>query len=268
MREADDLADEPGPTTEERRTAAAAVSRSHGRRSSRDPRPAGGRSDVARPRGRRPPARTARGRVPRDDRRADPRPGLARLPRPRALDRFCELVASTVGRVCVAVWGHDGHPAVAEMVRRRGLALQQTNVLRDLREDWGVAASICPRTNSTRRVSTSSRSSRGGIPSDARRSFEQVDLVEAHYDAASTLEAHLDPGRPGHELGDGRDLPRPARRIADAPSRLSRSGDARAMAEGVDRLEGEAGTGAGTGASRGQARRQVLDPKGRDDASS
>ena len=51
------------------------------------------------------------------------------------LEQFCRLVASTVGDVCVSVWGHDGHEDVPALADARGLALQMTNVLRDLRED-------------------------------------------------------------------------------------------------------------------------------------
>ena len=50
------------------------------------------------------------------------------------LDRYCHRVASTVGRVCVAVWGGD--PAATDrLADARGVALQRTNVLRDVAED-------------------------------------------------------------------------------------------------------------------------------------
>lgn len=55
------------------------------------------------------------------------------------LRRYCERVASTVGRVCVAIWGlePDANPAAAlPLATRKGVAFQLTNILRDFREDF------------------------------------------------------------------------------------------------------------------------------------
>lgn len=51
---------------------------------------------------------------------------------------YCDRVASTVGRICLGVWGmRDGaDPEIArELSTRRGIAFQLTNILRDIRED-------------------------------------------------------------------------------------------------------------------------------------
>ena len=53
----------------------------------------------------------------------------------RVLERFCWQVASTVGLICVRIWGHDGNPEVDRMAVDRGKAFQLTNIIRDLRED-------------------------------------------------------------------------------------------------------------------------------------
>lgn len=47
---------------------------------------------------------------------------------------YCRQVASTVGRICVSIWGHDD-PRALELADQRGIAFQLTNVLRDIRED-------------------------------------------------------------------------------------------------------------------------------------
>jgi phytoene synthase len=47
---------------------------------------------------------------------------------------YCEHVASAVGLACIHVWGFDGQQAV-EPARQSGIALQLTNILRDLKED-------------------------------------------------------------------------------------------------------------------------------------
>ncbi|MCC7146417.1 MAG: squalene synthase HpnC [Phycisphaeraceae bacterium] len=51
------------------------------------------------------------------------------------LDRYCYLVAGTVGLICVHIWGYGGGQETLELAKQRGLAFQLTNILRDLRED-------------------------------------------------------------------------------------------------------------------------------------
>jgi len=50
------------------------------------------------------------------------------------LRAYCELVASAVGLACIHVWGFSG-PQALEPARCCGIALQLTNILRDLRDD-------------------------------------------------------------------------------------------------------------------------------------
>lgn len=50
------------------------------------------------------------------------------------LHRYCEQVASSVGMVCVRIWGCTSDEAM-ELARIRGLAFQLTNILRDVGED-------------------------------------------------------------------------------------------------------------------------------------
>jgi phytoene synthase len=50
------------------------------------------------------------------------------------LTTYCERVASAVGLACIHVWGFRG-PEALEPARLAGIALQLTNILRDLRED-------------------------------------------------------------------------------------------------------------------------------------
>ncbi len=51
-----------------------------------------------------------------------------------ALREYCYLVASVVGRMCVRIFGFDDDAAL-ERADELGLALQLTNILRDVRED-------------------------------------------------------------------------------------------------------------------------------------
>ena len=50
------------------------------------------------------------------------------------LRQYCERVASAVGMACIHIWGFSGHEAF-EPARAAGIALQITNILRDLKED-------------------------------------------------------------------------------------------------------------------------------------
>ncbi len=51
------------------------------------------------------------------------------------LHDYCRKVASTVGLVCLSVWGYEGGEATRRLAEQRGIALQLTNILRDLVED-------------------------------------------------------------------------------------------------------------------------------------
>jgi len=51
------------------------------------------------------------------------------------LEVYCRQVAGSVGRLCLGIFGSRPHPAASEYADRLGIALQQTNILRDIRED-------------------------------------------------------------------------------------------------------------------------------------
>ncbi len=51
------------------------------------------------------------------------------------LEEYCYKVAGVVGLVCVSVWGCTQPQRAGELAVRRGLALQLTNITRDLLED-------------------------------------------------------------------------------------------------------------------------------------
>lgn len=57
-----------------------------------------------------------------------------RFPRFADLEQYCDRVAGAVGLACIHVWGFRS-PAAIEPARQCGLAMQLTNILRDLGED-------------------------------------------------------------------------------------------------------------------------------------
>lgn len=48
---------------------------------------------------------------------------------------YCRCVAGSVGRLCLGVFGGRPDPKAADYANSLGIALQQTNILRDIRED-------------------------------------------------------------------------------------------------------------------------------------
>lgn len=48
---------------------------------------------------------------------------------------YCDLVATTIGCICLAVFGHRRHQSVRRWAREFAIALQLTNILRDVGDD-------------------------------------------------------------------------------------------------------------------------------------
>ena len=61
------------------------------------------------------------------------------------LERYCYHVAGAVGLCCIHVWGFRDDPAVKQLAIDCGLALQLTNILRDLAEDADRGRVYLPR---------------------------------------------------------------------------------------------------------------------------
>ncbi len=59
------------------------------------------------------------------------------------LRTYCERVASAVGLACIHIWGFRGHEAL-EPARQAGIAMQLTNILRDLKEDAAAGRIYLP----------------------------------------------------------------------------------------------------------------------------
>jgi phytoene synthase len=61
------------------------------------------------------------------------------------LVEYCRCVAGAVGRLCLAVFGSRPDPRAPEYADALGIALQQINILRDIREDLGNGRVYLPR---------------------------------------------------------------------------------------------------------------------------
>jgi phytoene synthase len=60
------------------------------------------------------------------------------------LYRYCYRVASTVGVVCLHVFGFDGSAEALKQAEHRGIAFQLTNILRDVAEDLSLGRIYLP----------------------------------------------------------------------------------------------------------------------------
>ena len=80
------------------------------------------------------------------------------------LREYCKLVASIVGRMCVRIFGFDD-PQALDRADDLGLALQLTNILRDVREDAAMGRVYLPQED-LRRFGVSERDLLQGEPGE------------------------------------------------------------------------------------------------------
>ncbi len=96
--------------------------------------------------------------------------------------RYCLLVASTVGRMCVRIFGYRDVAAL-EYADDLGIAMQLTNMLRDVREDMAMGRIYLPGED-LRAFGISEASLAGEEPPDEWESFIRFEVERArrHFD--------------------------------------------------------------------------------------
>jgi len=104
------------------------------------------------------------------------------------LHEYCSRVASSVGRVCIEIWGY--HDARApELAVDRGLAFQLTNILRDYAEDYDEGRIYLPAEDFDRHRLDPGCLRRWSQPQQCRRFvLEQVDRAEGFYRRSQPLD--------------------------------------------------------------------------------
>lgn len=109
------------------------------------------------------------------------------------LYRYCYRVASAVGLACIHIWGFADAKAM-HYAEAAGIALQLTNILRDLGEDAGRGRIYLPRED-LQRFGYSGDDLRQGRCDERFRALMrfQVERARLYYDAAQPLGALLDP---------------------------------------------------------------------------
>jgi 15-cis-phytoene synthase len=110
------------------------------------------------------------------------------------LYHYCYCVASTVGLVCVHVYGFDGSQEALQMAEWRGIAFQLTNILRDVSEDLGLGRVYLP-ADELATLGLSEENLRSGQPTDALATFLQQQVARARefYAKSDALNERVDP---------------------------------------------------------------------------
>ena len=147
---------------------------------------------------------------------------------------YCRRVAGSIGRLCLAIFGSSDPRHASELADDLGVAMQLTNILRDVREDHENGRLYLPREDLVRFACESfpngSEEARLGPDRLRGRSRARVVRARPRAGAAARHAQRLVRAR------DDRDLPAPAR----ADRRVARAGHARArvpagLGEGLGR---------------------------------
>ena len=108
------------------------------------------------------------------------------------LRRYCFQVAGVVGLASIHIWGFDGGAETEALAVGRGVALQLTNILRDLREDAARGRIYFPREDLHRMGVSEEDFLRGRGGDSFRRLMRfQIERAEEFYEKSRPLESHV-----------------------------------------------------------------------------
>ncbi len=103
------------------------------------------------------------------------------------LRTYCYNVASVVGLICIEVFGYDDEAAKQHAIEM-GLAMQLTNILRDVKEDAGLDRIYIPR-DELAQFGYSEEDLKAGVANDAFRELmaHQAERARGFYDSSERL---------------------------------------------------------------------------------
>jgi len=106
---------------------------------------------------------------------------------------YCHRVASAVGLACIYIWGFRG-PGAFEPARKAGIALQLTNILRDVKEDAQAGRVYLPLAD-LRECGYSVNDLLAGVADErfCRLMRLEIERAKGYYDAANELREWLLP---------------------------------------------------------------------------
>ena len=118
------------------------------------------------------------------------------------LYKYCDRVASTVGRSCLAIWGYRKDSEALQLAEYRGVALQLTNILRDLREDYEQGRVYLPAEDFERFEITAAQFSAWEFPDRCERFMRfQGERALSYYEKSQSLESLISPDCIATSLG-------------------------------------------------------------------
>jgi len=108
------------------------------------------------------------------------------------LREYCCRVASSVGLVCLAIWGTTNRRAT-HLAEDLGVAFQLTNILRDFQEDHAAGRIYLPSDEFDRFQLTPDELLNGEVTNRAREFLHyQIQRVESYYASAEPLDGMID----------------------------------------------------------------------------
>jgi phytoene synthase len=109
------------------------------------------------------------------------------------LREYCFRVASTVGLLCIEIWGY-ADPRARDMAINLGIAFQLTNILRDFGEDFDAGRVYIPNEDFERHGLTAIDVRRWTRPDACQRfMLEQIDRCDGYYQKSAGLEELITP---------------------------------------------------------------------------
>jgi phytoene synthase len=106
---------------------------------------------------------------------------------------YCEQVASTVGLICISIWGYQD-PTARELAVARGIAFQLTNILRDYRQDYDAGRVYLPQEDFDQHRLTPTMLRKWDDPGRCRALIlQQVQRAQSFYDRSAPLEGMITP---------------------------------------------------------------------------
>ncbi len=110
---------------------------------------------------------------------------------------YCYRVASSVGLICISVWGYSD-PAACELAVDRGIAFQLTNILRDYKEDYDDGRVYLPAEDLARHGLTAQQLRQWHDPAACTALIgEQVERTRSYYARSAPLDGMISVcGRP------------------------------------------------------------------------
>ena len=107
---------------------------------------------------------------------------------------YCYRVASTVGLVCLHIFGFDGSDIALKQAEERGIAFQLTNILRDVKEDGERGRIYLPLSDFSS-FGITEADFLTGAESESMKEFLkfQIERAYRYYDSSAPLASRVDP---------------------------------------------------------------------------